>query len=86
VLGQLEDANEADDAEEGERRARLAGSLTLNRLLYGQQRRVAGECGQCHVVGVRSKLNTDLFAPKQRYLYSTSVRDAESDALDCAGA
>jgi len=25
-----------------------------------QQRRAAGECGQCHVVSVRRKLNTDL--------------------------
>jgi len=25
-----------------------------------QYRRAAGECGQCHVVGVRRKLNADL--------------------------
>jgi len=26
-----------------------------------QQRRAAGECGQCHVVSVRSKLDTDFY-------------------------
>jgi len=39
--------------------ARPAGDI--DRLLPGaQQQRAAGECGQCHVVSVRKKLNTDL--------------------------
>jgi len=33
-----------------------------------QYRRAAGECGQCHVVGVRRKLNADLL------IYDTFLR------------
>jgi len=35
----------------------------VDRLLPGaqQQRLAAGKCGQCHVVSIRRKLNTDLF-------------------------
>jgi len=40
--------------------ARLAGDI--DRLLHGRRSAAAaGECGQCHVVSVRRKLNTDSF-------------------------
>ena len=34
----------------------------IDRLLHGRRSAAAvGECGQCHVVSIHSKLNTDLF-------------------------
>jgi len=71
VLGQFEDADQPDDAEEGERRARL-GSLAAHRRQNVEQRHVVGQDG--------GDVDDVLEVAPERQLRRT--RDEPDDRLD----